>query len=335
MPVNETTYAYAVGRIRALETRLLDRNKLERMVEAASAQEALKVLSETDYAGLVAELESVHDFEKILQQEIKKVFLLLQQISPQPFLTNLMSLKYDVHNLKVLLKAKFLEETDTEILFPVGTVPLDKLRAIVAEEDFRDLPGTLRQAAEQIIEEFAVSGDPQIIDLFLDRAYYEMLLAAARQERSAFLEGLFVREVDLANIKTFLRVKRMRRNKEFFKKAFLPGGRLTADLFINLLEEPLEFFADRLAMSDYATVVGEGVREWLEKGSITRLEKLSDDFILEYLQQGKRMPFGLEPLIGYIYAKETEIKNVRLILVGKINGLPIEAIRERLRNVYI
>jgi V/A-type H+-transporting ATPase subunit C len=335
MPVNETIFAYAVGRIRALETRLLDKGKLERMVEAASGDEALKVLAETDYAGLVAELASVHDFEKILQEEIKRVFSLVKKISPQPYLTDLMGLKYDVHNLKVLLKAKYLEETNHDILFPVGTIQIDKLRAMVTEENFRDLPVALRTAAEQITEEFAVSRDPQVIDLSLDRTLYDMLITAARNERAAVLEGLFVREVDLANIKTFLRVKRMGRNKEFFKKAFLPQGRLTADLFINLLEEPLEFLADRLAMSDYAAVVSEGVREWQEKGTITRLEKLSDDFITDYLQQGKRMPFGLEPLIGYLYAKEIEVKNIRMILVGKINGLPIEAIRERLRNVYI
>ena len=335
MPANETIYAYAVGRIRALETRLLDKDKLERMVEAVSGEEALKVLSETDYASSVAELTSIFDFEKILQDEIKKVFDLMQKTSPRPYLTDLMSLKYDIHNLKVLLKAKFLEEANEHILFPVGTMQLDTLRTMVEEENFRDLPAALRETVEQILEEFIVSRDPQIIDLLLDQALYFMLITTARERRAAVLEGLFIREVDLLNIKTFLRVKRIGRNKEFFKRAFLPQGSLSLDLFMNLLEEPLELLVNRLAMSDYDIVVSEGVREWQEKGTITCLEKLADDFIMEYLQQGKRTPFGLEPLIGYIYAKEIEIKNIRMILVGKINGLPIEAIRERLRNVYI
>lgn len=335
MPVNETLFAYAVGRIRALETRLLDKGKLERMVEASSEDEALKVLGETDYASLVAELSSVHDFEKILQEEIKRAFSLFQKISPQPYLTDLMFMKYDVHNLKVLLKANYLKEPNDEILFPVGTIQIDKLRVLVAEENFWDLPAALRKAADQILEEFIISRDPQVIDLLLDQTLYDYLITAAREARSTILEGLFIREADLVNLKTFIRVKRMGRSKEFFKKAFLPQGRLTADLFLNLLEEPLEFLADRLAMSDYAAVVNEGIREWQEKGTITRLEKLSDDFITDYLQQGKRTPFGLEPLIGYLYAKEIEVKNIRMILVGKINGLPIEAIRERLRNVYI
>ncbi len=86
MPVNETTFAYAVGRIRALETRLLDKSRFDRMVEAASGEEALKVMSETDYGGSIAELDRVHDFEIILQEELKRTFALVKQISPQPHL---------------------------------------------------------------------------------------------------------------------------------------------------------------------------------------------------------------------------------------------------------
>ena len=154
MPVSETIYAYAVGRIRVLETRLLDKSKLERMVEASTADEALKVLAETDYANMVAELDSVHDFEDILQEEIQRTYLLVRKINPEAHFTDLISLKYDFHNLKVLLKAKYLEENADTLLIPVGTIPIDKLRSIVSEENFQELPGATRASVEQIAEEF-------------------------------------------------------------------------------------------------------------------------------------------------------------------------------------
>ena len=84
MPVSETVYAYAVGRIRVLETRLLDKSKLERMVEAPTVDEALKVLAETDYANMVAELDSVYEFEKILQEEIRRTYQLVENKSRSP-----------------------------------------------------------------------------------------------------------------------------------------------------------------------------------------------------------------------------------------------------------
>ena len=42
-----------------------------------------------------------------------------------------------------------------------------------------------------------------------------------------------------------------------------------------------------------------------------------------------------EPLLAYIYAKETEIKVIRIIMVGKLNNIAEEVIRERLRDIYV
>lgn len=331
--MTDTNYAYAVGRVRVLETRLLDKSKLERMIEADSAEEALKVLAETEYAGAVSEMASVHDFEQMLHAEMSRTISVLHRSSPQPDLIKMMALRYDVHNLKVLFKAKFMN-AKTEMLLLPGNIALEKLRRMVDEEVFRDLPGALRGAAKQVVDEFSASQDPQVIDLILDRSLYEMLLGYAREARSAFMEGFIVRLIDLSNLKTFIRVKRMKKDRKFLKQVLLPGGALTEDRLVALLEEPLESLSTHLQTSNYLTVADEGVRDWIERGTAVRLEKLSDDYITEHMRRHKGNPFGLEPLIGYLWGKEIEIKNIRLILVGKINRLPTGAIRERIRDVY-
>lgn len=329
-----TAYAFAVGRVRVLETRLLDKSKLERMIEASSVEEAYKVLAETEYAGAVAEMASVHDFEQILHAEMAATLRLLKQSSPRPDLIALMAWCYDVHNLKVLLKAKFMESKE-EPLLPLGTIAPDKLRGMVEEGVFRDLPSFLRDAVQKVMEEFSVSRDPQIIDTNLDIALFEMLSAYARKARSSFMEGLIVRQIDLANLKIFTRVKRMKKDRKFLHKVLLPGGTISSERLAALLDEPFDALCAQLAVSDYAKVISEGMRDWLERGTAARLEKLSDDFITDYLRRDKGSPFRLEPLINYLWSKEIELKNIRLILVGKINRLPAGAIRERIRNVYV
>lgn len=335
MPGNNTKYAYAVGRIRVLETRLLDKVKLDRMVEAPSVQDSLKVLGETDYSGSVAAMASAHDYETMLRDEISRVFGLIRKLSPEPELTDVLSLQFDIHNLKILFKAHYLGESNTAYLLPAGTIPPEKLQAMVKEENFRDLPEELQKAAGSVMEDFFATRDPQIIDLYLDRAHFDIMISTARRSRSDFLEGFFVRQIDLLNVRTFFRVKRMGRGREFLKKALLPHGRITAELFLSLLDEPVYQLAERLAMTEYADIISEGVREWQSEGTLTRFEKLSDDFVSIYLRRNKYTPFGLEPLIAYLFAKETEIKNIRMVMVGKINSLPIESIRERLRDVYV
>ncbi|NMA92738.1 MAG: V-type ATP synthase subunit C [Firmicutes bacterium] len=335
MAVSKNKYAYAVGRVRVLETRLFDYGRLDRMLEAATAEESLKVLAESSYGNHFAEATGVHDFEIILSKEMAYVIAEFEKMSPQPEMVALMALNQDFHNLKVLFKCKYLGRQGEEPLLPPGMIPLKRLRSGVEEENFRDLPPVIRRAAENILMEFALSPDPQLIELHLDRALFEMKLAVAREGGSVFLVELFQREIDLLNINTFLRVKKMGRSKEFLQLALLPGGLLEEALFLNLLGEGLEGLIDRLANSPYGEIAAEGIRGWMEEGSAIRLEKLADDYITGYLRQRKSPPFGLEPLIGYLWGKQIEIKNIRLILVGKINGLPVEAIRERLRHVYL
>ncbi len=82
--MSENKFLYSVTRIRALETKLLDRAKIERMIEARNADEVIKVLYETEYAGSISEMKSVEDYETVLSKELSKTYELLREISPVP-----------------------------------------------------------------------------------------------------------------------------------------------------------------------------------------------------------------------------------------------------------
>ncbi len=334
MLIDNTIYGYAVARVKAMETRLLDQGHFERMVNSSDSGEALKILSETGYSAALAELDDVYNFEAVLGEELSYTFNTVLKISPIPEMIASLVLRYDIHNLKVLFKAKFLG-IKSDLLIPVGSIELSKLEHAVNEDNYLFLPGKLRQAANNINDDFMLNRDPQIIDLLLDQVLYEQLIDSAREYESEFLEGLFTRQIDLNNLKTLLRIKRMGLNRDFLARVLLPNGSIALNKLTAMIEEPEESLISMLALSDYADLVNEGVREWTEKGSASLLEKLSDNFITAYLRESKWVPFGIEPLVGYLWAKEIEIKNIRIVLVGKINKLPAESIRERMRDVYI
>ena len=42
-----------------------------------------------------------------------------------------------------------------------------------------------------------------------------------------------------------------------------------------------------------------------------------DDFLLSFVKGLKVEPHGIEPVIGYLLAKENEIRIIRIIMVGK------------------
>lgn len=335
MAKNEMAYSYAVGRIRAMESRLLDRAKLERMIDADSAEEALKVLGESEYGEYLAELDSVHQYEAMLDKEMRRLYLEMRRLSPDPEVVDFFALKFDYHNLKVIFKAHKLGESRDELLVrELGNIPVEVLAKAVAEEDFKDLPPHMRRAAERLAAAFLLEVDPQLVDLWLDSAMY-----AEMAERLAALDSEFLRQyltylIDLQNIKTYLRVRRANRSPEFLAAALLPGGSLDMTRLVQL-DEPLEVLVERLMWGEYAKVVEEGVQSYLKTDTLTRFEKLADDFLIRHIKKAKYRAFGPEPLAAYLLAKENELKTIRIIMVGKINRLPTDEIRERLRDVYV
>ncbi|MBS4022269.1 MAG: V-type ATP synthase subunit C [Dethiobacter sp.] len=332
---NKERYAYAVGRIRAMETRLLDRSKIERMVEARSAEEALKVLGETEYGEYLAEFDSVHGYEAMLDLELRRIYLELRRISPEPELINLFALKFDYHNLKVIFKAhKMGEKRDDLLAAEVGNIPVSELARAVSDDDYKNLPPKMRQAAERLSEAFRVETDPQLVDLWLDHAMYEEILEKADSFDSPFIKQYFTYLLDLTNIKTYLRVKRANRSKEFLEAALLPAGSLDMTKLVQPAE-PLEVLVDRLMWGSYSHVIEEGIQSYHKTDMLTRYEKLADDFLIKHIRQAKYLTFGPEPLAAYILAKENELKMLRIVMVGKINRLPTEEIKERLRDVYV
>ena len=65
-----------------------------------------------------------------------------------------------------------------------------------------------------------------------------------------------------------------------------------------------------------------------------KLDKLVDELTYELIAEGLYQPFGPIPLLGYLFAKEKEVTNIRLILVGKDNQIDEQILRERMRPIY-
>ena len=56
---------------------------------------------------------------------------------------------------------------------------------------------------------------------------------------------------------------------------------------------------------------------------------------MECVNKAKYTAFGIDPIIAYYVARDAEIKTVRIVLSAKINNLPADVIRERVRTLYV
>lgn len=328
-------FTQVIPRIRVLETRLLDKTKLDRMIDSSSPLEALKILEETEYSIFMSKVKRPEDYEILLSNELKRVYHLLYEISPVKSLVNMMSLKYDYHNIKVMIKGKILNKDFADIIIPVGNVPIEKLKTFIDNEYYRDLNPIMRKAIEDALEDFGTNKDPQRIDIILDKYMFEQMLSLNKEIGDEFLDKYLKSLIDLNNIKTLLRVKKQNKDKNFFTSVIISGGFIDKDKLIALLNDSVENIPAKLSYTDYGEVLRAGIDAYSKTGSINIFEKLSDNFIMEYMKRAKYISFGPEPIISYLYAKENEIKVIRIIMIGKLNNMKSEIIRERLRDIYV
>lgn len=332
---NDTQYAYSVSRIRAIERKLLDKGKLDRMVEAKSPEEALKVLQEADYGKRDSDSINIYDYENMLRDENKKVYSLLKEIAPEPDVFDLFLISNDYHNIKVILKSELSGQDYDSLLVESGSIPADKIKTMIRDRSMAEMPAIMKNAVEECIQTYNKTLDPQVIDIILDKASFKQMKDTSIKSGSTFIKNLVTLFIDLANIKVFLRVKALNKTWDFLQKVLIPEGSINISIYVQNLDNPLDSFIDALKFTSLGEFLEEGIESFKATGSLTKFEKLCDNLILNYVKKSKFISLGIEPLVGFLMAKEMEIKNARIIMVGKINNISNEVIRERLREAYV
>lgn len=328
-------FTQVIPRLRVLETRLLDKAKIDRMIDSDSAEAAIKVLQETEYANVMSEVKRAEDYEIILSSELKRIYNEMYSMSPSRALIDLMGIKYDYHNIKVIIKGMILEKDFSNLLIPVGVNEINKLKYSIENNELSGFAPIMKKAIEEAIEDYNSKKDPQRIDIIIDKYMFEDMKLIAKEIDDKFADKYVKSLIDLTNVKTLLRVKKQNKSREFLLSVVIDGGSIDKETLAALLTDSVENIPGKLSYTDYVDVLKSGVEEYSKNGSAGLLEKLIDNYIMDMMKDAKLIPFGIEPVLAYIYAKETEIKVIRIIMVGKLNNIAGEVIRERLRDIYV
>jgi len=333
--INEGDYAYASARIRAVEIKLLDTGRFDRMLDASTAEEAFKVLAEAEYGFSGSNTGSVFVYESLLAEEMKKCYSLLLEIAPQIEIIKAFQRHHDYFNVKVLLKAEFSGNEAPSILMDTGTFDKEQMRQIIRERQYGDLTPIMQQAIGETYDVFSRTQDPQAIDLLLDKASNHQFATDLREVDSPFLHELVEITMDITNIKMYIRAKSLNKAWDFLKRLLLEGGTIPQKVYFENSDKSIDAFIGELHSSKVGDTVYKGWELFKTKKNISGLERLLDDYMMRFIREAKMVLMGIEPLVAYLYAKEAEIRNVRIIMTGKINKLPVDMIRERLRLGYV
>ena len=294
------------------------------MLDARDIPETMKTLAECGYP-------DGKNLEEILAKARADIFQDMEKSVPDPKLVEIFQLKYDYHNAKTLVKARGMGVSPERLLLPGGRYESNALQESW-ERDGTVGSSILRKAMDQAWAVLEETKDPQRSDLILDRACYQEMGQLAREMGSVFLENYVRLLVDVANLRAAVRIARMGRGSDFLKTALIPGGSVSEQTILNQRGESLAEAFHVGALSQAAELGGKLAHPGA--GALTQFEKACDDAVTAYLSSARRIPFGEETVIGYLYARELELTAVRTIFAGKAAGLEPDVIRQRLRETY-
>lgn len=323
-------FAQSTGHIRALENKLLNRAKVNDLVEAADFSDCIRLLQDTVYGEYV----SGPSYEEGLKIAIQDLYKEMYKLTPAASVVDILSVKYDVHNIKCIIKSGFTGLNIDEMLIDAGKIPVSDLKIIMNSKDLKGLPSALSEAVIASREEYKNSGNPQDIDMALDRGMYGLMLQIADESGLESIKDFVKFLIDTTNIKIFIRVKIQDRGIGFLRRALIPGGIIDTSVFVDFGSSSLDKFADKIMYTRYDKWK-DVIASFIESKNISSIEKFGDNSIVDYLRKAKYVGIGPEPIIAYTVARENEIKIVRTILTGKKNKVMPAAIRERLRDVYV
>lgn len=327
--MSDKQYYYAVARIRSKELSLLSSSFLEQLLGAKTLDESLRLLHDKGWSSPAGGTSESDTVEKMLQSEKKRTWDLMAELVDDLSIFNVLLLENDYHNLKAAVKEALTSEPHQNIYSDEGTIDAEIIAKAIRTRDFSLLPENMRTTAEEALETLLHTHDGQLCDIMIDKAALTAIHEAGKKSGSDILALYGELMVVASDIKIAVRSAKTGKDIKFLQHSLAPCDTLDIALLAQAAVDGTEAICSYISTTKYADAVPE------LKASPSAFERWCDNLIIRNIRPELYHPFTVGPLAAYIIARENEIKTVRIVLSGKINELPEQSIRERVREMYV
>ena len=319
-----------------LKSKLLQKEDYDKILKM-QPNEIAKYLGDKGYSDEMNKLAnnfSGHELvDAAIAMNMEATLNKLKRIS-NPELRSVMQLylnRNDIWNLKNIFRsiAKKDRKGVSELFLPIGRFTRKQLDDFLKLETSQDV---LKQI-KPFYGEF--KGKPELVEIeeWLTKNYFENALVEAKNlpsEGNAFRQFI-INEVTVLNIITIFKMKSVDlKPEDIQKKLFLENRtpRIDNEL-MNLHSIPEMFKA--LYKTQFKDAADEGLKEWERSGSLLHFETaLYRKLLKENLFLLHKFPLSIDVILGYMFAKNIEAKNLRLVTKGRELGLSNEFIEREL-----
>jgi len=330
---NDVRLSYAVGRVRALENLMLPKGEFERFIDMNDGQ-LQKILEEHRYSFNVG--------EDIINDQVRNyntISRFLKPVKEYRNITWLVYLQNDFRNIKNYLKKRILKRSGQDdahsLQFADGNFKEEDIIRIVEKGKHELIDPDHKEIITESFKKIMADQDGIWIEHYLDQLYCELFYDELIRLQNNFLIFYYRNYRDLLNIENLIRMKVMKRDINDYKKVFFKNSSLRWIDMKEVFNKKIDELPEQFKVKPYYPVIKEGIDQWNGRRNFNQFELRKDNFLLEILKLSKVAGFGIEPLMGYLWGKDMEHKNLRIIIQGRKRALKQERIKELLRETYV
>jgi len=320
----DLAYAYANARVKAMHSKLFDRDRMRDIVDVASLAEVIELLEESPYKRSFVYCSTKYEgfelFKRALDDNLAWTMRKLLEISPgkaRPLLSKLLK-QWEINNLKKIIALKALgKPVAVSDLLPASDESEKFLAKVIAQPDLDALVKLLKDseyagALAKAIPEYGVSGDFRLFQAALDEYYNALLGRASREEKDPLVRQFLTRRIDFLNAMTILRLKKTNVAEARLQEYVVDAGN------INIIKKMIETDADGvialLRNRLHARVSDEAVAAFKERGQLADIEEeLERELVATARKTLARSILSPGALLGYAYLKQEEVHALRKI----------------------
>ena len=331
-------YAYITGRVRAMKTKLIPAEMYPRM-QSMDASEIARYLEETQYKDEIDALSKDYSGTELIEHatfaNLAKTYRKLLDVSidePQFLILEYLR-RWDIWNIKTVIRGKFYGATDTEImkyLVPAGELDAEFLDGLTKKGTVQEIISAFE--GTDYVSALAQYDGKNLASLenALDKLYYfrmERAVGGTLSVGGGLLLKYVRREIDIRNLITLFRMNKAGVDAAIIQENLIPGGKLHEELS-RMAGQPFGEFLRGLEGYPFWSSISDIATSDLD--AVSRIEARLRAYLVRYAWAlSNYHPLSILPVLGYMVSKDTEVSNIRKIVRGKEAGLPAELIEEQ------
>jgi V/A-type H+-transporting ATPase subunit C len=350
-PTPGRDYGYGNARARGMRSRLLTPHFVDELMSQTDVSKIISMLIDTEYGPdietAIIKGRTPAAMDEALRANMVRTFQkVMGFLNAEAYeLVGTLLGRWDLFNLKSIIRGKHMHLKAEEIedgLYAVGEMTPTDLHLLVGLEDIRAVVDTLvtwgspyATPLRENLASYADSRNLATLELALDRYYFGWAAErlSGRRGNAKLARRILGLQADSVNLLTVFRLLKSDIGDVDPKTFFLPGGEHVSEQLFDTLTglSDVDEVLDGLKKTPYARQLEGVITTYEDEHSLSVFERALEDFVMrKALDAGRGDPLGVGITIGYLWAKQNEITNLRIIVKGTAVGMPADRMRKEL-----